>query len=98
MYRRKADRLTVFTHALFLDCILVTTEAARVCSPACDVEHDEPERANELACLVCEEPFRASRRDAVFCSNACRQMAYRLRKAEGLQVIRDSAFAASRGG
>ncbi len=39
-------------------------------------------RAREKVCEVCGEPFTASRRDARTCSPACKQRAYRLRKAE----------------
>jgi predicted transcriptional regulator len=39
-----------------------------------------------LVCCVCEEPFTASRADRRFCSNSCRQDAYRHRKAGRLAV------------
>jgi hypothetical protein len=34
----------------------------------------------DLRCEVCGEPFEAARSDAKYCSNACRQRAYRERK------------------
>jgi hypothetical protein len=34
-----------------------------------------------LTCEVCREPFQSPRSDARYCSNACRQWAYRLRRA-----------------
>ncbi len=45
-------------------------------------EDDLGPRSNALSlvCQVCSEAFTASRADARFCSNACRQDAYRKRK------------------
>lgn len=45
-------------------------------------EADQPPSCNalRLACIVCQQPFTASRGDARYCSSACRQDAYRKRK------------------
>jgi transposase len=45
-------------------------------------EGDHPPLCNEVRhrCVVCKEEFTASRADARYCSNACRQDAYRKRK------------------
>jgi hypothetical protein len=59
---------------------------ARFCSRRCRERADaekkrlEHERTHTRACEVCEETFIASRADARYCSNACRQDAYRKRK------------------
>ena len=39
------------------------------------------EAGAERHCMVCNEPFEATRPDAKFCSSKCRQKAYRLQKA-----------------
>ncbi len=58
------------------------------CSKRCQwthhntVRNERNARAREKVCEVCEAPFTASRRDARTCSPACKQRAYRLRKAE----------------
>jgi hypothetical protein len=45
-------------------------------------EGDQPPTCNEprFCCQVCDAEFTASRADARYCSNACRQDAYRKRK------------------
>jgi hypothetical protein len=42
---------------------------------------DAMAEARQKRCLVCDEVFDATRQDAVTCSPACRQRAYRLRRA-----------------
>ena len=42
-----------------------------------------PKERRLITCPTCGNPFEASRKNAVFCSNACRQKAYRLRKRTG---------------
>jgi hypothetical protein len=37
-------------------------------------------RAKDLICVVCREGFTSARKDAKYCSSACRQWAYRLRE------------------
>ena len=39
----------------------------------------EPSRAITRKCSTCERKFRPSRRDAIYCSAACRQRAHRSR-------------------
>jgi hypothetical protein len=39
-------------------------------------------RVSECWCEECDEPFVARREDAMYCSNACRQRAYRRRQKE----------------
>lgn len=31
-------------------------------------------------CVICNKPFVAKKKDAIYCSNACKQKAYRLKK------------------
>jgi len=58
------------------------------CSPDCERRYyqdrqQEKRRATldlDKVCEGCDEPFRASRSDARYCSGACRQRAYRARK------------------
>jgi hypothetical protein len=45
--------------------------------------HQLPERVWSLACQHCGRDFDASRWDARFCRNACRQAGYRIRKDRG---------------
>jgi hypothetical protein len=37
-------------------------------------------RVKQLISTVCEQPFPTNRRDARYCTNACRQEAYRERR------------------
>jgi hypothetical protein len=37
-------------------------------------------RVKDLTCTVCKEEFTSARKDAKYCSGACRQWAYRLRE------------------
>jgi hypothetical protein len=58
-------------------------------------EHDPAPSCNELTlcCVVCREDFTASRADARYCSNACRQDAYRKRKVGANAQARAEAVA-----
>lgn len=40
---------------------------------------EKQEAAREKVCAVCGERFNAKRKDAVYCSSACKQKAYRQR-------------------
>jgi hypothetical protein len=57
------------------------------CSQPCEVAYHNAARTKRAAfarrkvCEVCEEPFTATRRDAKTCSPACKQKAYRRRRA-----------------
>lgn len=54
------------------------------CSPRCAAVAAAARRAAHRtgrACADCGQPFQPGRADAVFCSDACRQRAYRKRKA-----------------
>ena len=53
----------------------ITTCSRRCSKLATRVQHDD------RTCEVCEETFTPKRKDARFCSSACRQDAYRQRKA-----------------
>ena len=55
------------------------TPALNGASSAC-VEHVTPNAYPQLRCTVCKTDFISKRADAEFCSSACRQWAYRLRK------------------
>ncbi len=49
-----------------------------VCSPCCrERQRRKDRRWKQRTCEVCKKPFTAARIDARFCSNACRQWAYR---------------------
>jgi hypothetical protein len=50
------------------------------CSQACEWRHRRARnRVKQLTCAVCVQPFLTTRRDTRYCSNACRQEAYRER-------------------
>jgi hypothetical protein len=50
------------------------------CSRACGRRHRRARnRVKEVVCSVCDHLFPTTRRDARYCSNACRQEAYRER-------------------
>jgi hypothetical protein len=54
----------------------------RYCCEACGKRaRRKVRRLKTHLCSVCKIEFRSARRDARFCSNACRQSRYRLRKA-----------------
>lgn len=63
--------------AVFFDTVL-SIAYPPVCCDACE--------ADEFVCFMCGDPLQASRSDAIYCSNACRQAAYRMRKAEGIHL------------
>jgi hypothetical protein len=44
--------------------------------------HNRPQRQHWAACYWCHGEFLRSRPDACWCSNACRQAAYRARRQE----------------
>lgn len=58
------------------------------CSDACEKEYHAARQANrrreaamlEKECATCSAAFTAARSDARYCSDACRQKAYRMRK------------------
>jgi ribosomal protein L24E len=55
---------------------------AQTCSARCEQRYRRKlnrEQRPEIACTVCSKSFRPNRADAKFCSNACRQWAYRRR-------------------
>ncbi|MDX1568420.1 MAG: hypothetical protein R3223_11510 [Longimicrobiales bacterium] len=60
------------------------------CSDACEEDYHAARQAaerreardREKECKACADEFTASRKDAKFCSDACRQKAYRRRKRE----------------
>lgn len=60
------------------------------CSERCEREYHvarqtekrRRESDRDKTCATCEREFTATRSDARYCSNACRQKAYRLRKAQ----------------
>ena len=53
---------------------------ARTCSNACFRRAlRKRRRPKGHVCAVCREEFTSARKDAKFCSSACRQWAYRLR-------------------
>jgi ribosomal protein L24E len=57
--------------------------AASTCSTRCEQRYRRRLRRqakSSLACTVCNTAFRPARTDAKFCSNACRQWAYRRRR------------------
>jgi hypothetical protein len=41
-------------------------------------------------CAVCDERLQGKRRDAVYCSAACKQFAHRRRKAVGEPTVREA--------
>ena len=50
------------------------------CSARCQArDRRKRDRIKNLVCTVCKARFRSSRKDARFCSDACRQLAYRQR-------------------
>ena len=54
---------------------------ASTCSRRCEQRYRRKlrrGRRDKIACAVCEKGFRPVRSDARFCSNACRQWAYRM--------------------
>ena len=58
--------------------------SAKVCSRAClHRALRKSKRPKQRVCGTCKTPFISSRRDARFCSAACRQWAYRLRSSVG---------------
>ncbi len=56
-------------------------EAMRRLRPelAAKLESPAPLRTGQTVCKHCRDPFLPTRKDARFCSNRCRQAAYRLR-------------------
>lgn len=59
--------------------IYVRGVGVTVCCSDCRQATRRVERA-DLVCEACGEWFEAARRDAIYCSSACRQRAYRERK------------------
>jgi hypothetical protein len=50
----------------------------QTCSPACAQRvRRQLHRPKRLTCQICRKSFTSARRDARFCSNACRQWHYR---------------------
>ena len=79
--RRAAKRLAAEHHAILNyrtedDRRQLTVRAPYMTSTG------EPLEAWEHQCYECQRPFRSRRIDAVYCSNACRQQAYRKRLRE----------------
>jgi predicted nucleic acid-binding Zn ribbon protein len=57
----------------------------QVCSKRCYQRalRKRHRRENSRSCKVCKDRFEPTRKDARFCSNACRQFAYRARQRPG---------------
>ena len=63
----------------------------KVCSDRCAQRWRRRRQAARqplATCETCKTEFQPTRQDARFCSNACRQWAYRLRVATGTQIER----------
>ena len=85
------ERLQGATYARLAEVFCIHRSTARTYARTYEVAarryksgSDRAPSCNELRllCAVCDEPFSASRGDARHCSNACRQDAYRHRRAE----------------
>jgi hypothetical protein len=60
--------------------LLVTNNSVKVCSRACAQRASrKSKREKQNRCERCQKTFTSARRDARYCSNACRQWTYRCR-------------------